>query len=199
MPATPPAIVKAHEDALRRAGVSATTARRAPPEPALHTRPLPPQSSGTARNRQGSTPPPRRVPFQPPPRGQPAREPPEVNPPVPVLEKATYFTDIAKHVNEGIKDICRKVKPFADNRWHPQHRNKSCLFTPRLITRGHVDVPPPDISRQRLLRAEEATKNYFMYLKDVWYARTDPHIMERYNMQAVGASYHEWLFRHTRS
>ena len=84
------------------------------------------------------------MPLQPPPRGQPAHEPPEVNPPVPVQDKATCFTEIAMHVNHGVTDLCRKTQPFAGNRWHPQHRNKSCLFTTIIITRGHFDIPPPD-------------------------------------------------------
>ena len=89
-------------------------------------------------------------------------------------------------VNQGIVDLCLKINDFASNRWHPQHKNKSCLYTPMMIERGQFEIPPPDISPQRLKRLEEATRNYYFFLKDSWFQRMNPRSMENLNMQAVG-------------
>ena len=136
MPATPPALVKAHEDYIAlRDGVSAATARRAPTEPALHPRPAGRRSDGTARRRQGSmmTPPPRRTSQAPPPRGRTSQgsQPPEVIPPAPPGTKAACLIKIAHNINAGVAHLCLTHQNFAEVPWHPQHKNKSRIYTPR--------------------------------------------------------------------
>ena len=190
MHGAPPSYYTMNADAIRR---------RNPPEPALHTRPV--QTGGTARRRQGSTttPPPRRVPLEPPPRGEWAtdREPPEVTPPEPAQDKGAYFTEIAMNVNAAIADLCRKISVFASDRWHPQHKNRSCLITPMMIERDQCALPPPDCSPQRLQRLQEATQKYYFFLKN-WYRRSARNELDNLNMQAVGKAYMKGFFRHRR-
>ena len=172
-------------EAIRRRGVT---------EPALHTRPAR-SEAGTARRRQGSTPPPRRVPFEPPPRGEWAHghEPPEIIVPEPVQDKGACFTEIAMHINEAIAQLCQKFDVFAGCSWHPQHRNRSCLFTPSMIERGQHNLPPPDLSPERLLRLQDATQRFYFFLK-TWYRRSAVNNLDHFDMQAVGKAFMKGFF-----
>ena len=62
-----------------------------------------------------------------------------------------------------------------------------------MIERGTYDLPPPDLSPQRLQRLQDATQRFYFFLK-TWYRRSAVNNLDYLDMQAVGKAFMKGFF-----